>query len=80
MAKLWRIIAIGALVAALLVAGPIRPALAEGSFTAGDTAIVVTTEGDLLALREGPGTDYQALTAFAAGTRLTVLDGPLVGR
>ena len=79
MARLWRIIAIGALVAALLVAGPIRPALAEGSFTAGDTAIVVTTEGDLLALREGPGTNYQALTAFAAGTRLTVLDGPLVG-
>ena len=51
MARLWRIIAIGALVAALLVAGPVRPVLAEGSFTAGDTAIVVTTEGDLLALR-----------------------------
>ncbi len=79
MARLWRIAAIGILVAALLLSGPVRSTVAATSIVAGDTAIVVTTEGDLLALREGPGIDYQALTAFAAGTRLTVLDGPLVG-
>ncbi len=79
MTRLWRIAAIGILVAALLLSGPVRSTVAAGEFAAGDTAIVVTTEGDLLALREGPGIDYQALTAFAAGTRLTVLDGPLVG-
>lgn len=79
MAKSWRIAAIGLLIVALMLGGPISPAMAEGSFAVGDTAIVATTEGDLLALREGPGTDYQALTAFAVGTRLTVLDGPLVG-
>jgi len=79
MAKIRRTAAIGMLVVALLLGGPTLPATAEGRFAAGDTAIVATTEGDLLALREGPGTDYQALTAFAAGTRLSILDGPLVG-
>jgi len=79
MATLWRSAALGVLVVTMLLVGSVSPAAAEGSFVAGDTAIVATTEGNLLALREGPGIDYQALASFAAGTRLTILDGPLVG-
>ncbi|CAA9547544.1 MAG: hypothetical protein AVDCRST_MAG18-22 [uncultured Thermomicrobiales bacterium] len=45
----------------------------------GGIAIVATTEGDLLAMRGGPGAGYAALTAFGAGTELAVLDGPLAG-
>ena len=45
----------------------------------GGIAVVATTEGDVLALRAGPGSGYGALTAFAAGTELYVLDGPVEG-
>lgn len=41
--------------------------------------MVATTEGDLLALRAGPGVGYAALTAFAAGAELPVLAGPVPG-
>ncbi len=79
MALLRRFAVLGTLLATLLFAGPALQVAAEGGFAAGDTAVVATTEGDLLALREGPGTDYQVLAFFPAGTRLTILDGPLVG-
>lgn len=46
---------------------------------AGGTAVVATTEGDVLALRAGPGIGYAALAAFAAGTELPVLAGPVPG-
>ena len=45
----------------------------------GDTAVVATTEGDVLALRAGPGVEYAALTAFTAGAELPVLAGPVPG-
>lgn len=45
----------------------------------GSTAVVATTDGDLLTLRAGPGVGYAALTAFAAGAELSVLDGPVPG-
>lgn len=44
----------------------------------GGTAVVTTTDGDVLALRIGPGVAYSALTAFVSGTDLQVLDGPMV--
>jgi len=79
MALLRRFAVFGTLLATLLFAGPALQVAAEGGFAAGDTAVVATTEGDLLALREGPGTDYPVFAFFPAGTRLTILDGPLVG-
>jgi peptidoglycan DL-endopeptidase LytF len=45
----------------------------------GGIAVIATTEGDVLALRSGPGTGYPPLTAFAAGTEVRVLDGPAAG-
>ena len=42
----------------------------------GALAVVVTTEGDPLSLRAGPGRGYDVLAALAQGTALTVLDGP----
>lgn len=50
---------------------------AEGWLEVGGTAVVATTDGDVLALRAGPGVGYGALTAFSAGTELRVLDGPV---
>lgn len=65
-----------------LVSVLLFPALAlspPGSLAAvipGATAIVTATDGDLLALREGPGVDRGYLTGLAAGTVVNVLDGP----
>jgi cell wall-associated NlpC family hydrolase len=71
-----RTAAIGALLAALagIAAVPHADAARVG---VGDLVVVATTEGDLLTLRDGPGTAFTALTAFAAGTTLHVLDGPV---
>lgn len=69
---------------ALLLVGPwgafaVPRVGAAGPIEAGGTAVVATTEGDLLALRAGPGVEYAALTAFAAGAELPVLAGPVPG-
>ena len=53
------------------------PHTGAAPFALGGTVVVATTEGDVLALRSGPGVEYPALTAFVAGTALDVLDGPL---
>ncbi len=50
---------------------------AADPFAVGGRAVVATTDGDLLTLRAGPGVGYAALTAFAAGAELPVLDGPV---
>jgi uncharacterized protein YraI len=42
----------------------------------GDSAVVATTEGDLLSLRDGPGLAYPVLIGLGAGTEALVLDGP----
>jgi cell wall-associated NlpC family hydrolase len=76
MALLTRAAAIGALLAAL--AGFVgAPHAAAARIAIGGQVVVATTEGDLLTLRDGPGTAFAALTAFAAGTTLLVLDGPV---
>jgi uncharacterized protein YraI len=67
------------LFAGLWGTGVVQHAGAGGWIDVGGVAVVATTEGDVLALREGPGTSYGALTAFAAGTELSVLDGPVTG-
>lgn len=43
----------------------------------GGVAVVATTEGDLLTLRDGPGMGYAALRGLSAGTEVLVLDGPI---
>ena len=53
------------------------PHAAAAGIAVGGLAVVATSEGDLLTLRDGPGTAFTALTAFAAGTTLHVLDGPV---
>ena len=52
---------------------------AAGAIEIGGAAVVATTEGDVLALRAGPGTAFAALTAFAAGQEVLVLEGPVGG-
>lgn len=66
------IVLLGGLCASLPV-----PHAGAAAFALGGTVVVATTEGDVLALRSGPGVGYPALTAFAAGTELAVLDGPV---
>src|SRR5207302_754760 len=44
----------------------------------GGVATVVTTEGDRLALRDGPGAGYAALMTLAEGQQVAVLGGPVV--
>lgn len=77
-----------ALLAALPLAGLLAPAAEAArnsrgarnvAIQVGGAAIVATTEGDQLSLREGPGRDYAVLTTFPAGTELVVLDGPAAG-
>jgi len=78
MASLFiRAAAIVALIAAL--AGfATAPHAAAAGIAVGGLAVVATSEGDLLTLRDGPSTAFTPLTAFAAGTTLRVLDGPTV--
>ncbi len=71
------------LLAALPLGGLLAPR-AEAVRTAaaievGGVAIVATTEGDQLALREGPDRDEAVLATFPEGTELAVLDGPVTG-
>lgn len=60
-----------------LWSGLMVPHAGAAGFAVGGIVVVATTEGDLLALRSGPGTGYSALTAFAAGATLDVIDGPI---
>lgn len=58
---------------------PLEGAAAARALEVGGNAVVATTEGDVLAPRVGPGTGFAALTAFAAGMEVRVLDGPVGG-
>ena len=66
------------LIAPWLLLAPLR-AGAAGPIAIGGTAVVATTDGDVLALRAGPGVEHAALAAFAAGAELPVLAGPVPG-
>lgn len=72
-----RAAAIVALLAALTGFASVPDAAAAG-IAAGGLAVVAISDGELLTLRDGPGTAFTPLTAFAAGTTLRVLDGPTV--
>lgn len=63
----------------LLSLAPLSIPVARATVEIGGTAVVTTTEGDHLALREGPGREYAVLTTFPEGTVVSVLDGPAVG-
>ncbi len=49
---------------------------ARAAFEPGSTAVVVTTDGDLLTVRSGPGRGYGAITALGTGTTVGIVDGP----
>jgi hypothetical protein len=50
---------------------------AHAALEIGGQAVVITTEGNTLTLRAGPGREHAPLAAFAEGTLLTVLAGPV---
>ena len=64
--------------ALLLPLGLLSAPTARAAIAAGGVATVVTTEGDRLALRDGPGAGYAALTTLAEGQQVAVLGGPVV--
>jgi len=76
MSLLCRAATIVTLLAALVGFAAVPRAAAAG-IAVGGLAVVATSEGELLTLRDGPGTAFTALTAFAAGTTLQILDGPV---
>lgn len=76
MSMLIRIVAITSVLVGLYGTVHAPTVGAEGEIAVGDMVVVATTNGDVLTLRAGPGTEYGPLTAFAAGTALHVLAGP----
>ncbi|MDP9374839.1 MAG: C40 family peptidase [Chloroflexota bacterium] len=72
--------ALFAILLALPLNGLLGPVVrAQPVMAPGDIAVVATTEGDHLALREGPGFDFAILATFPAGVEVTVLGGPETG-
>lgn len=64
---------------ALLLSLPLTiatPIAALAGVAAGGNAVVITTEGDSLTVRSGPGRQFPAIGALAQGTVVVVLDGP----
>lgn len=76
MSSLVRAAAIVVLLAALTGFTTVPHAAAAG-IAVGGLAVVATSEGELLTLRDGPGIAFTALTAFAAGTTLPIVAGPV---
>jgi hypothetical protein len=76
MSRKPRLLAIGLLMLALVV-GNVPQAGANASVAAGEIAVVATTEGDLLSLREGPGLGFAVMIGLGAGTEVEILDGPI---
>lgn len=70
-----RIVSTGLVILALIVGG-MRAPLASAAVEVGGSAVVVTTEGDTLALRSDPGVNFPVLAALPAGTTVNVLAGP----
>jgi len=61
----------------ILITGVLPAPVAYAADPLGKVAIVVTTEGDTLALRAGPGREYVQLASLGEGTIVAVLDGPM---
>jgi len=55
------------------------PTIALAAGDSGGKAVVITTEGDTLTVRSGPGQQFPAIGALAQGTIVTVLAGPQAG-
>lgn len=52
------------------------PIVALADVAAGGNAVVITTEGDSLTVRSGPGRQFPSIGALAQGTVVAVLAGP----
>ena len=61
----------------ILIIGILPTPAAYAAEPLGKVAIVVTTEGDSLAVRAGPGREYVQLASLVEGTVVAVLDGPM---
>ena len=79
MSRKPRLLAIGLLMLALLV-GNVPLAGANALVAAGEIAVVATTEGHLLSLREGPGLGFAILIGMGAGTEVEILRWPSLRR
>lgn len=76
MSRKARLVAIGLLVFTLAL-GVLPTVGANTLVEVGGTAMVATTEGDTLAVREGPGLGFGILTRLSAGTLVSVQAGPV---
>ncbi|MFN8511676.1 MAG: C40 family peptidase [Chloroflexia bacterium] len=76
MSRKPRLLAIVLLASSLLL-GSAPQVGASSLVDVGETAVVATTEGNLLSLRDGPGLDATILIGLGAGTEVMVLDGPV---
>lgn len=54
----------------------LAPTIARAAVAIGGNAVVVTTEGDTLTIRSGPGRQFPTIGALAQGTVVAVLAGP----
>src|SRR5690349_19711211 len=76
MSRKPRLLAIVLLASSLLLSG-VPLVGANDLVDIGAAAVVATTEGDLLSLRDSPGLDSTVLIGLGAGTEVMVLDGPV---
>jgi cell wall-associated NlpC family hydrolase len=64
---------------AVLISLPLTfltPTIARADVSIGGQAVVITTEGDTLTVRSGPGRQFSTIGALAQGTVVAVLAGP----
>ncbi len=54
----------------------VAPTIARAAVAIGGNAVVITTEGDTLTVRSGPGRQFPTIGALAQGTVVAVLAGP----
>lgn len=71
--------AIALLLASFLVFGSVPPVFADTDLASGEKAVVANTGGDVILLRSDAGYQFTVLTHLAAGTSVTILDGPVEG-
>src|SRR5215212_547956 len=54
----------------------LSPAVALADLVAGGKAVVITTEGDRLTVRSGPGRQFPTIGSLAEGTQVAIVEGP----
>lgn len=67
------------LILAFLLGLPVAllsPAVALADLAVGGKAVVITTEGDRLTVRSGPGRQFPTIGSLAEGTQVTLIEGP----